>query len=259
MATSRTRRSPPARTAQKKAPRRKPAAKVAADRRVHERAPIRLKVTYKSARALITEFTTCVSRGGCAIRSPRQLDVGTRFVFELSARGEESGVEIEGEVVRCDPSAAQGQWEIGIRYITAAQGRATLESVLEKVFAEHQYEKARRHPRVPVNLVAEDVDDPSRRYLIRDVSRGGLGLRLAQNESLPDNVTAGARVTFTIQFPDSVAVDLRAEVAWTAQARPPYRQGALGLSFPVLGTRQLEVLEMLVRLHRPERILVSFR
>ena len=48
---------------------------------------MRLKVSYKTPEALLSEFTRSVGRGGVTIESKKSLPVGTRFVFELRAQG----------------------------------------------------------------------------------------------------------------------------------------------------------------------------
>ena len=47
---------------------------------------MRLKVSYKTPEALLSEFTRSVGRGGVTIESKKSLPVGTRFVFELHAQ-----------------------------------------------------------------------------------------------------------------------------------------------------------------------------
>ena len=47
--------------------------------------PVRLRVTYKSAESLLSEFTRSVGKGAVTIESRKPLNIGTRFVFELLA------------------------------------------------------------------------------------------------------------------------------------------------------------------------------
>ena len=162
---------------------------------------MRLKVEFRNARALLTEYTTSVSKGGCRIECRQQLKLGTRFIFEMFAKNSREPVEIEGVVTRCDKSLTPDLYEIGIQYAPSEGKRAALEGVLDEIFEEHRYEKARLHPRLPVNLVVGDSVDPGLKYLIRDLSRGGMGLRLPAAAQLPGHIQSGALVCLAVVAP----------------------------------------------------------
>ena len=52
-----------------------------------QKQPVRLKVSYKTPGALLSEFTRSIGKGNVSIESGRALPIGTRFVFELHAHG----------------------------------------------------------------------------------------------------------------------------------------------------------------------------
>ncbi len=228
------------------------------ERRHHERRPIRLKVVFRSARALVTEYTTSVSKGGCRIACRQPLAVGTRFVFEMYANRAEQPVEVLGEVMWCRPSAEPGMHDIGIRYLPSDRNHAALERMLDAIFAEHHYERARLHPRVPVNLIAQDAVNPERRHLVRDLSRGGMGLRLPADMDLPENVKPRTLVNLAVKIDGKPPIELGGEVVWTVQRRPGFTHAAVGVAFLGLGAEQLDVVDALTRLERPAELLLTF-
>lgn len=228
------------------------------ERREHPREPIRLKVNYESASALITEYTTSVSKGGCQLRSQRGLPVGSRFIFELFAKDSDQPVQIQGEVVRSEKSE-DGMYEIGIRYTpTESAERARLDQLIQEIFDDQKFEKARRHPRIPVNLIAKDGSDPSRAYLVRDLSRGGMGLRLPNDASMPPGMKVGRKLRLAVELEGESSVDIRGEVVWVVEGRSGLSHGRIGVSFPVVGNRQIAALEALTRLKRPAKLTITF-
>jgi uncharacterized protein (TIGR02266 family) len=225
-------------------------------RRAHDRLPIRLEVVYRSARSLVTEYTTSVSKGGCRLQSKQPLAVGTRFEFQMLSGPGAKPVEILGEVVWCQPGPEKGLHEVGIRYLPADDKRAALEAVLEEIFKEHAFDKKRVHVRVPVNLVAEDAAQPTRKYLVRDISTGGIGLRLPVDLDLSDELKTGTRVTLAVTLGKDT-VEIRGEVVWTLARRPGLTHAALGVTFRDLGPEHLRTIEALCHLSRPAVLRLS--
>ena len=213
------------------------------DRRSDSRQPIRLKVAYRTANSLVTEYTSSVSRGGCRLTAARPLNIGTTFLLEMYTPKAPRPLSVEGEVVWCNPAGAK--YEIGIRYLAADKQREALNTVLDRLFAEHDYEQARLHPRVSVNLPLKDAHRPDREYSIRDLSRGGIGLRVP-GDDLPEDLTRGALLVLAIGFPDSTPIELGAEIVWTARF-----PAAAGAAFVGIGAQQQEALDRLMRLHPP--------
>src|SRR5215471_12803373 len=85
-------------------------------RREHPRFPIRLTVRYPSARSLLGDYTRSISKGGVAIDSERNLDIGTEFVFEMSSPELPEPVEVHGKVIWTRPSGTAGKYTLGIQY-----------------------------------------------------------------------------------------------------------------------------------------------
>lgn len=213
---------------------------------------------FKSARSLITEYTTSISKGGCRLQSKQALPVGTRFVFEMYATNAEAPVEVEGEVIWCGPSSESGLHELGIRYLPSEEKRAALEKLLEEIFAEHRYEKARLHPRIPVNLVARDALSPEQRYLIRDLSRGGMGLRVPAETSLPADLQPQALASLAVHFAGEPPLEVGGEVVWIAYGRKGFTHTAIGVAFVGIGLQHQQAIDGLIQLRRPVDLTIIF-
>lgn len=226
------------------------------ERRSEVREPIRLKVTFKSLRALLSEYTTSVSKGGCTIRSPNAIDPETVFIFALTAEGRErKSIEIEGRVTH-STARTDGGFDVGISYVSASSPRRVATTrFLDEVFAEKLAK--RHHARVPVNLIAEDAERPLR-YLVRDLSRGGMGLKLAVDRELPATLALGQRVQVSVIHDGDIpfvffAVIVRLEPG-TAQKKQP----SIGVHFVDLDEANSRVIDALLYLHRPQLIQLKF-
>ena len=228
------------------------------DERAHERKPIRLRVSYKNAHSLVTEYTTSISRGGCSIETERPLAIGTRFAFELLAQGKTLALQVEGKVVRCDPSDNPGQHLLAIEYLPAPSEREALDRAIDSLLREHQFEKERRHMRVPVNLVAADGRQPELQYLVKDLSAGGAGLQLPKDRPLPSYIDVHVPVIIEITLEPAVRGALEAVVVWTLSGRPGFSNPRVGIAFEKLTERQEATLQPLLRLHRPEQMILTF-
>jgi uncharacterized protein (TIGR02266 family) len=226
------------------------------ERRSDERLPIRLEVVYRSARSLVTEYTSSVSKGGCRLQCKQPLEVGTRFLFEMIAARSRTPVELLGEVVWCRPGTEAGLYEVGIRYVPSDDKRAALEAMLEEIFREHDFETARLHVRVPVNLVARDTVEPALKYLVRDISRGGLGLRLPMDVGLPAHLKPRTLVSLAVRLNDEIT-EIGGEVVWTLEGQPGLTHAAMGVAFLGLRPYQLKTIDTLSRLNRPAELALT--
>ncbi|MHB8872661.1 MAG: PilZ domain-containing protein [Myxococcaceae bacterium] len=174
------------------------------------KAPVRLKVAYKTPAGLLSEFTRSVGRGGVALESRRQVAVGTRFVFELRAQGVSEIVEVLGEVVQVAP-VPKGKFRLDIRYDRGAD-RKGLDALIQAIFDSHKYEKVRKFPRIPLNLRATEDTAYSPSYVIRDVSTGGAGVEV-EAPAIPRSVRVG--VPFLLELSISLGtLALHGEVVW---------------------------------------------
>ncbi|MBK7858195.1 MAG: PilZ domain-containing protein [Archangiaceae bacterium] len=222
---------------------------------------MRLKVSYKTPEALLSEFTRSVGRGGVTIESKKSLPVGTRFVFELRAQGVPDTVEIFGEVLRVT-TTDRSRHLLDIRYDAPAE-RKGLDVLIQRIFDAHAYEKIRKHPRIPLRLRATDTSlGDALQYVVRDISRGGLGIEL-ELPAIPKTIKTGTPFLLTLTL--SIGpVALHGEVVWLFQ--PPRERRvlnpALGVQFGKLRPETIERLERILKLRGlpapPWRAQVSF-
>src|SRR5262249_36572769 len=158
------------------------------------------------------------------------LDVGTQFLFQMFSKKGAPPVEILGEVVWCKAAKGSSMHEVGIRYVPSQEKRQALEAILDQIFREHAFERARIHVRVPVNLVAADTVQPSRKYLVRDISRGGIGLRLPMDLDLPPDLKPRTLVNLLVKL-DQELTEIGGEVVWTLARQPGLTHAAVGVAF----------------------------
>lgn len=220
------------------------------------REPIRLKVTFKSLRALLSEYTTSVSKGGCTIRTQSAIEPGSVFIFALTAEGRERrSIEIEGRVQHSTPRS-DGGFDVGISYVSASSPRRVATTrFLDEVFAEKLAK--RHHARVPVNLIAEDADRPLR-YLIRDLSRGGMGLKLAVDRELPADVCLGQRVQVSILHDGDLPFIFFGTIVRLEGGSATKKQPSIGLRFINLDEANSRMIDALLYLHRPRVVQLKF-
>jgi hypothetical protein len=209
--------------------------------------PVRLRVSYKTPESLLGEFTRSVGKGGVAIESRKSLPVGTRFVFELSAKGVKAPLEVVGVVTECR-AVSKGKYLVTIRY-NPATDRKGLDEVLQRISESHKYEKVRKFPRLPINVPATEEQPYSAAYVIRDISLGGLGVEVAA-EKLPLSVRVGEPFFCEIQLQGG-ALALHGEVVWTFS--PPVERAKLaspcfGVKFGRLRTTTRDRLQRILEL-----------
>ncbi|MFH2010989.1 MAG: TIGR02266 family protein [bacterium] len=95
------------------------------ERRRHPRLPIELKVEYKRLNTFFADYTKNISKGGTFIKTPKALDIGTEFIFQLTVPGLSSPIRLRGRVMwviregEDPPPQAEGMTELGmgIRFI----------------------------------------------------------------------------------------------------------------------------------------------
>ena len=81
-----------------------------AERRVRERTPIELRVSYQRLNSLFADYTRNISQGGTFIATEQPLDEGTEFMFALGVPRVGKTLQLKGRVV----------WVVGERDATAA-------------------------------------------------------------------------------------------------------------------------------------------
>lgn len=220
---------------------------------------VRLKVAYKTPESLLGEYTRSVGLGGVALETARAVPLGTRFVFELHASGVEQAVEVVGEVVQVTPRQ-NGRFLLNVRY-DAGSDEAGLKAVLQRIFDTHAYEKMRKHPRIPLHFRATEAAPNSPAFLVRDLSRGGVGIEV-EAPALPAGVRVGQPFLLEVNL-SLGTLQLFGEVVWTTSAgTPPGVSPGFGVQFGRLRPETVERLEKLLSLATlppaPWRARVSF-
>ncbi len=86
--------------------------------RTHSRAPVGLKVEYRTTGAFLVSYTTNLSHGGLFVETPSPLPEGTRVTLRLHVPGAEDEVETEAVVAwsRREPSADGEPAGMGMRF-----------------------------------------------------------------------------------------------------------------------------------------------
>ena len=230
------------------------------ERRSHVRKPIRLKVAYTTAKALVTEYTKSISKGGCSIEAKKPLPVGTEFAFEMFSPKTGTPVEVRGRVVYA-MSVNNGQsYTLGIQYVEGEDKRAGLERVIDEIFSSHRYDPTRAHPRVPLNVVGFDASNPVRQYVIRDVSEGGLGLGVIGKSLPPPGIATGTPVRIELELEGPRKVALEGEVVWITGSPSNFGEAGIGVAFKRLTDQAKEELQSLVHLRTiPQRASFQFQ
>jgi hypothetical protein len=221
--------------------------------------PIRFRVSFRSAAALLAELTRSIHRGTVSLPSPRPLPPGTRFLFELHASGVTTPAEVLGEVVQVTPRA-EGGFLLAIRYFPG-QSRAGVDAALERLLDAHRFEQLRRHPRIPLHLRAQEERTGAPRYLVRDLSRSGMGVEV-ETGALPAYVRTGQPFLLEVGLEGGLLA-LHGEVVWTWSPAPPgTRPAKLGARFgrlrPEVQARLDEVLALRALPPPPPRARLSF-
>lgn len=109
------------------------------DRRIQDRAPIELKVSYKRVNSFFADYTKNISRGGTFIGTERPLKMGTEFVFALEVPGLDEALRLNGRVIwTTEPENATKANPPGMgiefQYVDAEERRGT-EVIVEKLMA----------------------------------------------------------------------------------------------------------------------------
>ena len=205
--------------------------------------PVRLKVPFETPEALIAEVSRSVGRGGVRLESKRSLPVGTRFVFELYARGLKQGVEVFGTVLTVT-EITPGSYVLHIRYDPPLV-RDGIEAMLSKIMS-HSREMGRRNSaRIPLQVRAVEERGGSPVYRLRDISDSGLGLEVEGNR-IPPYVTPGIAFLFRMKLRGG-QLELQGVVNWVAQHISADKP-AIGVIFENVSEKNTQLLEGLLTL-----------
>jgi type IV pilus assembly protein PilZ len=114
-----------------------PAGRTPEDRRLHERAPIELKVEYQRVNTFFADYTKNISRGGTFIATDRPLPVGTEFMFALGIPHLEEPLRLRGKViwiVTTDDASRANPAGMGIEFQYSSEAeRLDTEAVVERL------------------------------------------------------------------------------------------------------------------------------
>jgi CheY-specific phosphatase CheX len=116
-------------------------------------------------------------------------------------------------------------------------------------------EFTRRHPRIPVNLVC--IDEADTRYLVFDISRGGMGLVLSAGADLPQGVEKGTLLNASVVVYDKAEISIAGHIAW-ARERAPNQRAALGVQFHLRHDGQRMAVLGMTHLLRPDKLSLRF-
>lgn len=206
--------------------------------------PIRLKVGYKTPEKLLGELTKSVGRGGVRIESKKALAVGTKFVFELRCVGLKTSVEINGTVASVTQSAP-GVHVLHIRYEPPKE-RTGIEAVLQKIFASSEFDKKRKHPRIPLAVRAVEGRADSKGYRLRDLSMGGVGLAV-EGDELPPHLKVGEAAFLQMKLMNGT-LSLHGEIVWIQAGVPGKVPPRAGVQFGQLQPKAEKLLADLLSL-----------
>ncbi len=105
------------------------------DGRVHNRAPIELKVDYKKLNSFFADYTKNISKGGTFIKTKKPLPIGTRFLFKLTVPQRPAPFELLGEVVWANSEGEDAG--MGIKFVyTEDSQRSDFENVVEQLMSD---------------------------------------------------------------------------------------------------------------------------
>lgn len=204
--------------------------------------PIRLKVSYLTPQALVSQLTRGVGRGGVRLEIGTQVPLGTQFVFELSTPSAATTIEVIGTVVSAQ-ELAKDRWAVFVRY-DPPRDRKPVDNVLTHIFSDEHYKRA--HPRVPLQVRVVSDDGGKFSYRLRDISLGGLGLDL-EGYAIHEHLVVGAVFHFHMKMRHGDLI-LHGNVAWTAGSTDPGVPQRIGGRFHRPTGETLELLSKFVQL-----------
>lgn len=171
-------------------------------------------------------------------------------MFEMLTPGQSEPLQIEGEVVRVRPIKATANFEVGVQYRSSGPQREIVDALLSRIGVDPNYELVRRHPRIPVNLVAQD-GHRNVSYLIRDLSRSGMRI---EGRSFADDIRVGTPVELSAWLAGQpTPIVIRGQVAWLQRGSRVVRT-LMGVKFDTMEDPAAMVIGGLTRLLRPQEL-----
>lgn len=210
--------------------------------------PQRLHVKYSSPGRLLSELTRCIGQGHLSLPVSQVVSVGHSLLLSLSCPHLPHVMEISASVLRAQ-ALSNGRHMLHLFCDSDFKG---LESVLEEILKTYVLEKARRHPRLPIVVMASEETPYSPRYVIRDISQGGLHLQV-EAPALPANVVKGSPISLQISFSKGT-LHLPGKIVWTYQppkeSRAPVTPPSFGVALGFLTAQTEDTLSQFLKLKK---------
>ncbi len=211
----------------------------------------RLPMSFPTAERLLEERARSAARAEVTLQGPAALAPGTRVVVVASAPALLSPLELVAEVVGPAELSAN-EFVMKARYLGHLVESSAFDSTVRQALEAQAWERVRRSPRVPLNLIAEDAKASSRGYFVRDISEGGIGIIVPGALRCP--ARPGARFMLEVELEPMIVLELEATLVWAADASAALPEARFGARFEELSEGQQVLIHNLLRHQHPVRI-----
>jgi hypothetical protein len=209
---------------------------------------VRLRINYATATNALREITRNLHRGTVILSATRDVALGTTFVFELNSEGAPAPVEVRAEIVGVRKAPSGGGYLVTLKYDHGDQKEGYY-ALLKHVFENQRADPVRKQPRLPLHVVAQSTGKTPVRYLLRDLSAGGIGVEV-ESAQLPSEVKVGLPFLLEIDLPPPNGIRaVHGEVSWVALPAPGKDQPvhpSFGVSFGKLRDSAKDTIKRLL-------------
>jgi hypothetical protein len=182
--------------------------------------------------------------------SAEGLVAGTQVVLELSCHASLAPAAAMAELLAAPTPLGGGRLELAVRYSPEPVSPGAVALGGWASAGPETSPQQRRHPRVPVNVLAADAADQSRQFLVRDLSLGGMGV-VAQERTAPAHTGAAVRIPLELQ--PGLPVNLHGAVVWAREG-----EARFGIAFPKMGELEKAAVRLLMQRRRAHRLDFDF-
>jgi PilZ domain len=210
----------------------------------------RVKLAFETVEALLAESQASAARGSARLPSPGELAVGAQLVVELGAPALLAPLEVLAEV-EGPAEGSGGLRRFPARYLGQVVGAQAFDASMRRAFEDHQWERTRRYPRMPINFVADDPKVPGRRHFVRDICAGGIGVICPGISASP--ARRGDRMLLEAGIEPFIALELEATVVWASDGTAALSEARYGACFEELSEGQRLLIHNLLQRRRPLR------
>lgn len=211
----------------------------------------RITLSFPTAERVLAERARSDAKAEVALESSAPLDPGARVVVLASSPALLAPLELLAEVVGpAQPSGAG--FAIKARYLGRSIESSAFDSTVRQALEGQAWERIRRSPRVPLNLIAEDAEAKGYGYFVRDISEGGIGIIVPGALRCPARV--GERFALAVEIEPMIVLELEATLVWTSDASSEQTEARFGARFEELSEGQQILIHNLIRHRRPVRI-----